>query len=271
MMSVFPWNSSVEIMQGYNWPMNVQASDGEEDINEILAPYMKDATQFIASTSTLQHLLDKGLKLDENIPESAEEYLDRVFDERKKAAREIIDKLPVNPDIPLPPIQSLYNEIKECILFGLNGAAISLSAVLVEFAIKHAIVDRNSGVEIYNKAEWTRVEKMELGRVIAEAEKLKLFDEDGINQLVQFKKNIRNPYLHYNIKEITKDVVMKEAFAYNSVTNRVEKKYNLKAEDSPFLWQLGKEKVDEETVLVALKFADSVVRALFKPSKLSTS
>lgn len=249
--------------------MSVSADNDEEDINEILAPYTKDATQFIASTSALQHLFDKGLKLDEHIPESSDDYLDRVFDERKKAAKEIIDKLPAHPNIALPPILSLYSEIKECILFGLNGAAISLSAVLVEFAIKHAIVDRSSGVEIYNKAEWTRVEKMELGPVIAEAEKLKLFDEDGIKQLVKFKKDIRNPYLHYNIKEITKDVVMTEAFAYNIATNKMEKKYNLKAEDNPFLWQLGKEKVDEETVLLAFSFADSVVRALFKPSKLS--
>ncbi len=245
----------------------ISKNPDNEDVNEVLGRHINDATQFVASTSTLQQMIQKGLKLDEHTPESKEDYLNRVFDERKRLAKEIIDKLPLKPDIPLPPILSLYDEIGECILFGLNGAAISLSAVLVEFAIKHAIVDRNSGVEIYDKAEWTRVEKKELGPVIAEAEKLNLFDEAGIKKLIHFKNNIRNPYLHYNIKEITKGVVMTEAFAYNVETNKMEKHRNLKAEDNPFLWQMGKEKVDADTVISAFSFADSVVRALFPVSK----
>jgi hypothetical protein len=243
----------------------------DDDINDLLAPYAEGATQFVANSSTIQAMIDKGLKLDEPVHESNEEYIARIFDERKKVAAEVIDKLPKKPNIPLPPILSLYDEISECVLFGLNGAAISLSAVLVEFAIKHAIVDRNSGVEIYDKAEWSRVEKKELGPVIAEAEKLKLFNEDGIKQLIKFKNSIRNPYLHYNIKEITKDVIMKEAVAYNSVTNKIEKKYNLRADDNPFLWELGKRKVDEETVLIAFRFADSVVRALFLRAPTQTT
>ena len=93
-----------------------------------------------------------------------------------------------------------------------------------------------------------------------------LFDEDDIKKLIRFKNTIRNPYLHYNIKEITKDVVMQEAFAYSVETNKVEKRYNLRAEDNPFLWEMGKRKVDEGEVLEVFKFADSVVRALFPAS-----
>ena len=237
-----------------------------QDINEILAPYVAGATQFIANSSTLEKLVKKGLKLDAPVDETTDEFIDRIFNERKKIAKKIIGELPKKPNIPLPPILSLYDEISECILFGINGAAISLSAILVEFAIKHAIVDRKSGVEIYDKAEWNRVEKKELGPIIAEAEKLGLFDEEGVRKLVHFKNNIRNPYLHYNIKEITKGVIMKEAYAYDAETNKVEKKYNLKAEDYPFLWEMGKRNIDESEVLGVYKFADSVVRVLFDPS-----
>ena len=234
-----------------------------QDINELLAPYAAGATQFIANSSTLEKLVQKGLKLDTPVKESDEDFINRVFDERKKIAKDIIGKLPQKPDIHLPPILSLYDEIGECILFGLNGAAISLSAVLVEFAIKHAIVDRKSGVEIYDKAQWNRVEKKELGPILEEAEKLGIFTEEEISKLVYFKNNIRNPYLHYNIKEITKGVIMKEAFAYNAETDKIEKKYNLKAEDNPFLWEMGKRNVDKGEVLGVFKFADSVVRKLF--------
>lgn len=241
--------------------------DEGEDINEVLGRYTKGATHFIASSSALKQLIADGLKLDEQVPESADTYLDRLFDERKMHAQKILSKLPQKPSIPLPPILSLYDEIIECILFGLNGAAITLSAILVEFAIKHAIVDKNSGTKKYNEKEWSRVEKKELGPIIAEAEKLGLFNEIGTGQLVRFKNTIRNPWLHYNIKEITKDVVMTEALAYNSVTKKMEKRYNLKAVENPFLWQLGKERVDEDTVFDAFTFADSVVKALFVSNK----
>ncbi|KKR91307.1 MAG: hypothetical protein UU41_C0041G0009 [Candidatus Roizmanbacteria bacterium GW2011_GWA1_41_13] len=55
-------------------------------------------------------------------------------------------------------------------MFGLFGAAISLSAVLVEFSIKHAIVRKTKG-SAYDKEEWARVENIELGPTIAEAKK----------------------------------------------------------------------------------------------------
>jgi hypothetical protein len=248
-----------------NKDTNEQQED--EDINEFLRRYTNGATHFIASSSSLKQLIADGLELDQKVPESAETYLDKLFDERKKHAQDVLAILPKKPNIPLPPVLSLYDEIIECILFGLNGAAITLSAILVEFAIKHAIVDRNSSAKKYDEKEWSRVEKKELGPIIGEAEKLGLFNETGIAQLVKFKNTIRNPWLHYNIKEINKDVVMTEAFAYNNITKKMEKRYNLKAVENPFLWQLGKERVDEDTVFDAFEFADSVVRALFVAKK----
>jgi hypothetical protein len=56
---------------------------------------------------------------------------------------------------------------------------------------------------------------------------------------------------------------MPEAFAYETSTKKVVKKYNLKAEDNPFLWQLAKKHIDEKTVLDYFRFADSVVKRLF--------
>ena len=133
--------------------MAKSSKDKNQDINELFSAYAANATQFIASTSGLEKMTEMGLKLDRPKQETNEEYISRIFKEREAVANEVINKLPLKPNIPLPPILSLYDEISECILFGLNGAAISLSAILVEFAIKHAIVDRNKGVELYDKAE----------------------------------------------------------------------------------------------------------------------
>lgn len=240
-------------------------SDRDEnlDINELLAEHSKDATHFISTPETLEQMVKAGLKLDERKPISDEEYVDQLFAGRQEKAKELIKQLPTPPQLALPPLTSLYAEIRECILFGLNGAAITLSAVLVEFAIKHSIVDHTKGVEVYDKGEWDRIESRELGKVIDEAAKLKLFDDDEIKRLKTFKDKVRNPYLHYNIKKITTGAVMPEASAYDTKTKKIVKKYNLKAEDNPFLWQLAKKHIDDDAVLNYFNFADSVVKKLF--------
>jgi hypothetical protein len=235
----------------------------DADINELLAKHTKDATHFISTPETLEQMIKAGLKLDEQKPITDEEYIDQLFAGRQEKAKELIKQLPTPPDIALPPLTSLYAEIRECILFGLNGAAITLSAILIEFAIKHAIVDRTKGVEVYDKTEWDRIEARELGKVIDEAAKLKLFEPDEIKQLKTFKDKVRNPYLHYNIKKITTGAVMPEVSGYNTKTKKIEKQYNLKAEDNPFLWQLAKKHIDADAVLNYFQFADSVVKKLF--------
>lgn len=235
----------------------------DTDINELLAQHSKDTTHFISTPETLEQMIKAGLKLDERKPITDEEYVDQLFAGRQEKAKELIKQLPTPPDIALPPLTSLYAEIRECIFFGLNGAAITLSAILVEFAIKHAIVDRTKGVEVYDKDEWDRIEARELGKVIDEAAKLKLFEPDEIKRLKTFKDEVRNPYLHYNIKKITTGAVMPEVSGYNTKTKKIEKQYNLKAEENPFLWQLAKKHIDEDAVLNYFQFADSVVKKLF--------
>jgi hypothetical protein len=159
----------------------------DEDINEMLGKYSENATQFIATTSTIEEMIRRGLKIDPAKPETEKQFIDRIYDEHKNNAFKLIKKLPLKPNIALPPITSLYDEITECILFGQSGAAITLSAILVEFALKHAIVDRKAGVEKYDGAEWDRVEKKELGPVIKEVEEMGMFNEQGINNSSSLK------------------------------------------------------------------------------------
>jgi len=237
----------------------------DTNINELLAKYATDATQFIASSETIEQLVKDGLKLEKKKPQTDVQYIEQLFAGRKERAKELLKQFPVPPQIPLPPITSLYEEIRECILFGLNGAAVTLSAVLVEFAIKHAIVDHTKGIEVYDKKEWDRLEAKELGKVIDEAANHKLFEPNEVKRLKTFKDKVRNPYLHYNIKKITTGAVMQEAFAYDMKTRSIVKKYNLRAEENPFLWQLAKKHIDEQTVLDIFQFADSVVKRLFGP------
>lgn len=237
--------------------------DNDTDINELLAKHAKDATQFIVNPETLDQMVKDGLKLDKPEQLTNEEYIDKLFSKKQEKASKIITQLPAPPNIALPPITSLYAEIGECILFGLNGAAITLSAVLVEFALKHAIVDRTTGIDTYDGAEWDRIEDMQLGEVINEARRLRLLRPDDVRLLRNFKNEVRNPYLHYNIKKITSGAILQEVSAYSAESKRIHKKYNLKAEDNPSLWQTAKKSIDKQRVINAFEFADSVVRRLF--------
>ena len=89
--------------------MSKSDQNEEQDINELLASYAADATQFIASTSTLKKLTEMGLKLDRPLEETADSYIDRIFEERKKVAKEVIGSMPTRPNIPLPPIMKSVN------------------------------------------------------------------------------------------------------------------------------------------------------------------
>ncbi|MGI8420010.1 MAG: hypothetical protein ACR2LN_05210 [Candidatus Levyibacteriota bacterium] len=137
-----------------------------------------------------------------------------------------------------------------------------MSAVLVEFSLKHAIVKKNRG-NTYDKAEWDRIENMELGSTVKEAKQLGLIDDRLEDALKSFKKTVRNPYLHYNIKKITKKVAANKVKKINVDTKKVEE-LNLSAEDNPVLWGFAKKFVDRETVFDVFTFADRIVKQLFE-------
>ncbi|EKD86594.1 MAG: hypothetical protein ACD_37C00225G0007 [uncultured bacterium] len=134
--------------------------------------------------------------------------------------------------------------------------------VLVEFSLKHAIVKKIQG-DTYNKTEWDRIESKELGPTIVEARKYNIIDEVMKNALISFKNTVRNPYLHYNIKKITKNVIANKVKKIDVNTQKVEE-VDLPAEDNPITWGFAKRFVDRETVFNVFIFADKTVKYLFE-------
>lgn len=227
-----------------------------------MSDLVQGSTYIISSPNTIKDLQKRGVKFDTPTPKISDQIIDELFQQRKAKALETIDKFPSTPDIAIPTIGFLYNEIRECILFGLNGAAISLCGVLVEFSLKHAIVKKNRGVT-YDKTEWDRLEGKELGPTIEETEQLGIIDGKMKKKLISFKNTVRNPYLHYNIKKITKNVVANKVKRIDVNTQQVEE-VNLLAKDNPVVWGFAKRFVDRETVFNAFNFADSTIKYLFE-------
>jgi len=182
---------------------------------------------------------------------------------KKKEALDITKKLPQRYNFALAAINALYDEIYECTIFQLNGAAITLCSILVEFALKEALYfyENNRSFE-YKPDLWDRYENMTLAPVIQRAKEIKLVDDDIAARLTAFKDEIRNPYNHYNTKKIAKYVVAGNVRVINVQTHEM-KTVTLEAKDNPMIRAQAKRVVDREMVLPVLLFADGIVRHLF--------
>lgn len=239
-----------------------------KDINLLLKELSSRATHIISSPETIEKMVKQGVVFETKQLQNTEEVINELFEKRKADSLEIIERFPLPPKIANPTLLSLYDEIRECLIFSLYGAAISLSAILVEFSLKHSIVKHNKRHE-YDKQEWDRVENMELGPVTTEARELNLIDDLWEDKLDNFRKDIRNPYLHYNIKRITKDVIAQDVKMVDINTLKVTK-MDIPAEDNPITWVFAKKFVDKDLAFNAFLFADSLVKYLFEEEKVQT-
>ena len=163
----------------------------------------------------------------------------------------------------LPPaIKSLYQEIRECIFFGLNGAAITMSAILIEFVLKHTTFIKEAGsYEKANPQDWDEFENMELSPAINRAAKAGLLDTKMEKRLHSFRETIRNPYSHFNIKKITYGIVAEKVKRVDTTTGEITE-VDMAAKDNPIIQAQVKPWMDEHYVLLVFAFADEVVKYL---------
>lgn len=238
----------------------------EEDLQQLLDRLAKKGKSKyipIAHPDAREYLIKQGAQQEEAPKISLEESIDRLFSDRKEALRKLGEELP-DPlgDIALPDIEALYDEISECILFGLNGAAITLSGVLVEFALKRFTYVHQMGGFIYDEKKWDRFENMNLNDAIKEADGEGLLVGDEKKKLKRFKDSIRNPYNHYNIKKITKQVKWEKVARKDFKTGEVEE-LDIDAKDDPSIQTQAKPIVDKRQVFRVFQFADEIVKRLF--------
>jgi hypothetical protein len=215
----------------------------------------KGADKIGLHPDTLSSLRKQGLPI-KDIPSPT---IKQLFDQRLKYALEIASRLPPLPEGLSSTIQSLYQEIRECIFFGLNGAAITLSGILIEFVLKRKTFGKESGGSAeYDQNKWEEFENMELGRTIDRALGVGIVDVEMAKRLHSFRRMIRNPYAHYNIQKITEHVVAENVQILNVETGELEER-DLDARGHPFVQTVAKPIVDQSSVFDVFAFADEVV------------
>jgi len=233
------------------------------DLEKLLSELAENSDIAILSPTTRERLKAEGIHIPEPPKRTLDESIDLLFsDQRKERALEIAKKLPTPPDMTAPSIQSLYNEIREAIIFGLNGAAITLSGVLVEHALKYATYKVEIGGFVkYDPAKSDEFENFTLGPAIDRAAKAGLLDSEHVDKLRLFKDRYRNPYNHYNIKKITEGC-HGDISILNTETGEVEI-CHMEAKDSPVIQAQIKPYVDSASVFEVFAFADTVVKYLW--------
>lgn len=226
--------------------------------NELMAKLSENANLIIASPQTIAKLKEQGIPFERTSSTTIEDK----FNARKAEAIKIVPHLPTLPDIEMLPhaIKSLYEEIIDCILFGVNGAAITMCGNLIEFTLKHAtFVKESGGYQNYDPNKWDDFEKIELSEAINRAKRAGLVSSELGKRLNAFREDIRNPYGHFNIRKITREVIAGRVKVANLETDELEEK-DIPAEQDPNIQAIVKPIIDKRNVMFVYQFADEVVK-----------
>lgn len=230
----------------------------DDALKKKLEKLANGADVIIANPDDIEKLKEQGLPI-HVVPSKT---ISELFEERLKSATEVAKHLPTLPNNLPPAIKSLYQEIRECIFFGLNGAAITLAGNLIEFTLKHTTyVKEVGGYQKYDPSKWDEFEKIEFGDAIGRAKRAGFLGAVMAKQLQSFREDIRNPYSHYNIKKITEDVIAGRVKMINLATGEIEE-IDIPAKESPIIQAQVKPWVDQQRVLAVFQFADAVVKHL---------
>jgi hypothetical protein len=231
------------------------------DIESILSKLAADSDRIVMNPAGLEQLLKQGVVFDRPPKRTIEESIDLLFSSRKQQAVDRAKQLPALPQMP-PAVASLYQEIITSIIFGLFGAAITLSGILVEFVLKFCTYVREAGgYEHYDPEAWDKFENITFGPAIQRAARAGFINPTQVADLNNFKDAVRNPYNHYNIRKITASVVWEKVREVNLTTGHVEEKI-IAAKDNIVFQAQAKPIVDQRQVFAIFGFADAVTRAL---------
>jgi len=231
-----------------------------KDIQTIMNDLAGDSDTIIINPETLEELKRSGVPFD-TVPAPT---IDQLFEQRKQNAFLKIAQLPSLPEGLPPAIQALYQEIRERIFFSLNGAAITMSAILIEFVLKHTtFIKEAGGYRNADPQDWDQFENMELAPAINRAKRVGVLDAKMAKRLDSFRKTIRSPYSHYNIKKITQGVVARKVKQMNTKTGEITE-VDLVAKDHPMIQAQVKPWMDEHNLVAVFSFADEVVKYLLR-------
>jgi hypothetical protein len=233
-----------------------------KDLQKKLDELVKNSDYIVSSPDTIEKLKAQGLPI-KSVFTTYNDYLDKLFVTRRKLADSLIKELPIlDADIANTTAQSLYEEIKETFVLGIPGAGITLSLILLELSLKYRLFDKR--LEDDPNSSWDHIEMLDFTNAVSELYKKKIITKKEKNTLDEFNLNVRNPYIHYNIKKLVKDMVLSELPAVNVETGDVTIHRDVKPSNYPHLWFSAKRVLDKKAINQYVGFCINWANKLLK-------
>lgn len=232
----------------------------DPELQKKIDDLVKNVDFFVASPDTIANAQKSGLPIRESVIPYGQ-YLDELFAKKRKVADELVLQLPhLDKQIANGSISFLYEELKECFVMGIPGASIVLAILLLDLAAKLRLFKERKTVD--PKSKWEPIEDMLLREVILELRDHGAITDGEEETLLEFNKDVRNNYLHYNIQKLVKDMVLKELPSINFQTGEVKTEYNVKPAERPELWFSAKKVLDRKSLVTTVTFCLNFVNSL---------
>ncbi len=241
-------------------------TDDSNKLQEILDELSKDATHIISSPSTIKQLQDKGLPIQSTFT-TFEEYIDKLFTEKRRNALDLVKKLPqLDNAIASGVIADIYEEIRSSYALGIFTSTIINSILLMEFAMRDRLYKER--LKHDPNSPWEDLEKLDMDALIQQLFKNSIITKEEKEKLVDFSKNFRNPYFHINIQKLTKGVVIARLPQINVATQEVIELKNVDASKHKFLWFAAKRFFDKYHVIGVVNYCVDWTNKLLKYQEL---
>lgn len=233
---------------------------GYKDFKTQLEEVAKNATTIVASETTIDLMQKKGEKVNEKFI-SYETYIEELFTKKKAKALELVTYIPkMRNDIGNAILQSIYDEIRDSLTLGIFPSAIMHSILLLEYAMRIRVYKERQKKD--PKTEWKHIAGLRITPLAKALLKYEIIDKGQKADLIEFNGKIRNPYMHINIYELTKEIKL-DATSVNIIKEEIEIRKNLPVTDYPFLWFAGKKKYDAINVIPIMKKCVGYVNLIF--------
>ncbi len=231
-----------------------------EKFKKQLEEVTKNYTTMVASGVTMDIMDKKGEKVEETFT-SYEEYIEKLFEKKRAVALQLVTPMPImRNDIGNSVLHSIYEEMRDSLTLGMFPSAIMHSILLLEYALRIKFYKERQKTD--PNAHWKDVAELKIRQLTTPLLKAGIITKEAKNDLDDFNDKTRNPYMHINVYELTKDVTL-DATSVDIVNEEVKMLNDLPITDKPFLWFAGKKKYDAMNVLPIMRKCVGYVNKIF--------
>lgn len=234
----------------------------KEEAIQLLDQAVKDKNIAFIHPQLASRLMELGVDIKVKEGETVSEFFDRT----QPHAEILSNQLPPMPSWLEFQFQRPYFEARWCLLLGLHGASITLSAILLERVIKWTTfcLENAANTTSDGKERWEEIEeKMQFGDAVGYAKRWGLVDKNLSKKLDLFRDKIRNVQGHQLTHRATRGVTIEQTSIIDFSSKTLAENQVISAHDSPAVAAIAKEKMDEANAQDVFMFVHSCIEHLF--------